>query len=323
MPPRSATGRFLAPIAEAITAAISHGVAARRPEAFVAMLRDCGRFLVDSGGEHDRSALLRRRDRIAAAIVQSDALPPAPFEAAAVLVPPSLSLAHPLVSDPGPPPAPVEIVPPAPAAPPSPPAVEVHLAFAPAPVAPPEAPPGPAFAATAVAPEDEVGEIVSIESLAFAMEPVVDIASLAPSDDDDLIGTPIVAIEGLAPDDEHDIVAIESLAPDSPSSTVLPATDVPPGRLSLAYARRATLIRERAHFPPSLEAFTARGPAADEDPIVAIDTLCYRGTRALERADEVRGEINAILEEPTVSLEALRPFIRELLDLIPLARDVA
>lgn len=355
MPPRSATGRFLAPIAEAITAAISHGVAARRPEAFVAMLRDCGRFLVDSGGEHDRGALLRKRDRIAAAIVQSDALPPAPFEAAAVLVPPSF--AHPLVSDPGPPPAAPEIAPPPVVVPPpAPPAVEVTITFAPPePVAPtppptpivvaaPIAPPTPSAvfdvpvmppsvpAAPFVAPtpvDDDLGEIVAIESLAPVADiadepPIVDIASLAPADDDDLIGTPIVAIEGLAPDDAaDDVVTIESLAPDSPSSTNLPAADAPAGRLSLAYARRATLIRERAHLPPSLDAFTARGATADEEPVVTIDVLFYRGPRALERADEVRAEIDAILEKPTVSLDALRPFIRELLDLIPLARDVA
>jgi len=37
----------------------------------------------------------------------------------------------------------------------------------------------------------------------------------------------------------------------------------------------------------------------------------------------VREEINGLLAEPTVSLERLRPYIQELLDLVPLARDAA
>ncbi|MGH7523759.1 MAG: Hpt domain-containing protein [Gemmatimonadales bacterium] len=69
MPSRSATGRFLTPLANAITTAITHNVAADRPDAFVAMLRGCGRFLVDAGSMHDRIALVNRRDAIATSLI--------------------------------------------------------------------------------------------------------------------------------------------------------------------------------------------------------------------------------------------------------------
>ncbi|MGH7592731.1 MAG: Hpt domain-containing protein, partial [Gemmatimonadales bacterium] len=69
MPSRSATGRFLTPLANAITMAIGHNVATERPDAFVAMLRGCGRFLVDAGGMNDRLALINRRDAIATSLI--------------------------------------------------------------------------------------------------------------------------------------------------------------------------------------------------------------------------------------------------------------
>lgn len=69
MPSRSPTGRFLTPLANAITTAITQNVAADRPDAFVAMLRGCGRFLVDAGSMHDRIALVNRRDAIATSLI--------------------------------------------------------------------------------------------------------------------------------------------------------------------------------------------------------------------------------------------------------------
>ncbi len=82
MPSRSATGRFLAPLAEAISVAIGNRVAADRPDAFVAMVRGCGRFLVEAGGTNDRIALTRRRDAIATSLVMvSMGAPAGGFEA--------------------------------------------------------------------------------------------------------------------------------------------------------------------------------------------------------------------------------------------------
>ncbi|MGH7583961.1 MAG: hypothetical protein ACREL5_12115 [Gemmatimonadales bacterium] len=68
MPSRSATGRFLAPLVDALTAAIALGVADERPDAFAAMLRGSGRFLVESGSSADQDALIRRRDAIATSL---------------------------------------------------------------------------------------------------------------------------------------------------------------------------------------------------------------------------------------------------------------
>lgn len=280
MPPRSATGRFLAPIAEAITAAIGHGVAARKPEAFVAMLRDCGRFLVESGSESDKVALTRQRDRIAAAIVRSDAPQLLPW------VPEPLE----------PEPEPVYEAPPAPAA--------VEPVAAALPFTIDVVPPTPAPV------EDD---IVSIESLA----PVADESDVVPIESlvmDEVVDD-IVSIESLAPEvDDTPIVPIASLAP----------TETQPGRLELAYARRGTLLRQGGALAPSLEVLTGRAElAGDEAPILPVADILYRGVAALDRAEEVRAEINSILAEPTISLEALRPWINELLDLVPLARDAA
>jgi len=57
---------------------------------------------------------------------------------------------------------------------------------------------------------------------------------------------------------------------------------------------------------------------APEEPAVGIDTLCYRGHAALERALTVRHQIAAELNRDT-SLESLQPLLQELLDLVPLA----
>ncbi|MES2303916.1 MAG: hypothetical protein V4558_00310 [Gemmatimonadota bacterium] len=289
MPPRSATGRFLAPIAEAITAAIGHGVAARKPEAFVAMLRDCGRFLVESGSESDRVALTRQRDRIAAAIVRSDAPALMPW------------IPEPLEEE-------IAVAPAVATAPPS------------APIAAPVAAPVPEqVAATAPAP-------TAADDLADA--PIVDIAGLAPdplpADDD------IVSIESLAPaEDASDIVSIESLAPEDDDMPIVSIESLAPiatgpGLLERAYIRRGALLLEPRPTQASLEGLTGRSVAAADDAmILPVADILYRGVAALDRAEEVRAEINAILAEPTVSLEALRPWINELLDLVPLARDAA
>lgn len=66
MPGASGTGRFLRPMTRAITGAIAGGVATRQGELFLGLLRDCGRFLVDAGGEPDQSALRHSRDDLAA-----------------------------------------------------------------------------------------------------------------------------------------------------------------------------------------------------------------------------------------------------------------
>jgi hypothetical protein len=52
--------------------------------------------------------------------------------------------------------------------------------------------------------------------------------------------------------------------------------------------------------------------------VVPIETLCYRGRGALERAAEVRRELASRLQSAR-ELADVRPLIQELLDLVPLA----
>ena len=56
-------------LTEAITTAIGDGIAVREVDEFVKMLRECGRFLVDSGGNSDGPALSRQRDLLAARLI--------------------------------------------------------------------------------------------------------------------------------------------------------------------------------------------------------------------------------------------------------------
>ena len=149
-------------------------VATERADAFVAMLRGCGRFLVDAAGMSDRQALTNRRDAIATSLVMIGAGAPAgAFEGrdAAMLAP-----------------------------------AIVHRRAAP-PTAAATPPPVPLEAAGAL---DR--DVVDIGSLAPDAHPddsaIVDIAMLAPDDAD------MVDIASLAPDQPDDIVDIASLAPD-------------------------------------------------------------------------------------------------------------
>jgi hypothetical protein len=304
MPARSATGQFLTPLAETIAAAISNQVATQRPDAFIAMLRGCGRFLVDAGGMHDRIALTNRRDAIVTSLIMVSAGAPAGgFD----LTTPAESRQPRLA-----PPAPEPV---------TPVAVAAHHDDT--------ANTTPIVAIESLAPDEPADVVVDIASLA-PDEPdneVVDIASLAPDEPDN----EVVDIAAFAPDEpDHDIVDIASLAPDDAASPVVPVellapaaaplipVDAPgePSRLESAFGRRRTLRQQRAGDVVSLA-----GLIGTE--IVPIATLIYRGSAALVRADEVRVEIRDLLRDGTTTLDALRPHINELLDLVPLARDAA
>ena len=128
-----------------------------------------------------------------------------------------------------------------------------------------------------------------------------------PAAPDEPPGEP-VPIESLGFDSEIGIVPVESLAPDRPAPEE-------PGGLELSFKTFGRLVRERGTATPSLELLLGRAP---EEPAVAIDTLCYRGHAALERALAVRHQIAAELTRDA-SLESLHPLLQELLDLVPLA----
>jgi len=121
---------------------------------------------------------------------------------------------------------------------------------------------------------------------------------------------------------EGDIVPIESLAYDAEpevgaDAEVVPITALAPDTgLERSFATLGRLERERTPAPASLDGLLGRTIPADE--AVAIESLCYHGRAALERAAAVRGEIAAALDRRE-QLESLQPLIRELLDLVPLA----
>ncbi len=115
---------------------------------------------------------------------------------------------------------------------------------------------------------------------------------------------------GAEPEDE--IVPIESLGYDE--SPVPIESLAPDGGLETSYRTLARLLRERGPARPSLQALQG----APEEEALAIESLCYRGHAALERASDVRRELVAALQEGR-ELAAVRPLLDELLDLLPLA----
>ena len=139
---------------------------------------------------------------------------------------------------------------------------------------------------------------------------------------DELRGEPTPAPAAPVVEDASPIVPIESLGYDSPAAdeTIVPITDLAPdGGLERSYATLARLEREAPPAEPSLDVLLGRRAAVAEE-AVGIETLCYHGRAALERASAVRGEIAAALDR-SEGLERVRPLIRELLDLVPLALD--
>jgi hypothetical protein len=119
---------------------------------------------------------------------------------------------------------------------------------------------------------------------------------------------------------DADVVPIESLDYDAEPGAEAPVVPItalaPDSGLERSFATLTRLERERAPTPASLDGLLGHGARLEE--AVAIETLCYRGRAALERAAAVRGEIAAALDRRE-QLDTLQPLIRELLDLVPLA----
>lgn len=112
---------------------------------------------------------------------------------------------------------------------------------------------------------------------------------------------------------ESDVVPIESLAPDpAPSSAATEAS-----ALETSFRTLERLERERGSSRPAIEALVGSDQPVET---VAIESLCYRGRSALERAAAVRGELAAALAGAS-DLTTIRPLLQELLDLVPLALD--
>ncbi|MEO5826094.1 MAG: Hpt domain-containing protein [Gemmatimonadales bacterium] len=152
--------------------------------------------------------------------------------------------------------------------------------------------------------------IVPIEQLAFDdIDAVIDIATLGYDAD-------VVDIATLAPDD--DVVPIESLAPDAAPASPdgIPSyAEGEPSRLEVAFRKRRALTRAETVASSVSTADTV------EMPVVDIVTLLYRGPRALDRMAELHAELSPMVREGTSTTLSLLPLIKELADLIPLARD--
>ncbi len=130
------------------------------------------------------------------------------------------------------------------------------------------------------------------------------------------------------PDGEEAVVPIESLLYTEPASPAA-ARPGPATGLDLLEASLGVYEALVAGVPLAPNPSTSSRPApaaapvaGGEDGVVPIESLLYRGRGALERAAEVRREI----EETIAAMRAerrLEPMFRELMDLIPLALDDA
>jgi HPt (histidine-containing phosphotransfer) domain-containing protein len=175
----------------------------------------------------------------------------------------------------------------------------------------------PAVEAPAPVPEPPTETpVVPVESVVPDETEVVPVASLAPDDREAL------PVEALAPE-ETDVVSIESLLYDSapervPRYSALEHSFSTYFRLMHGQSTGETVETriepiEVEAPPPEL-----RAAPAPEPPIVSIESLLYRGRRALERADVIRGELTVVLKARR-DLSGVETLLAELLDLVPLA----
>jgi hypothetical protein len=126
----------------------------------------------------------------------------------------------------------------------------------------------------------------------------------------------IMPIEALAPepDGDADVVPIQSLL-----YSAVPAAA--PGFLPFeqTFSTYFRLMREQADAAAGpIVPIESLAPAEEE--LVPIQSLLYRGRRALERADLVRRELD-LARRTRTDLSGVEPLIAELLDLVPLALD--
>ncbi|MEO8448741.1 MAG: hypothetical protein ABI647_03065 [Gemmatimonadota bacterium] len=119
--------------------------------------------------------------------------------------------------------------------------------------------------------------------------------------------------------DDSEIVPIESLLFSSPA----PSVTAPPEWN--AFERSFSTLHRLQHEPVAIETLLAEPPGArpiadtaPESDVVAIETLLYRGRRALERASTVRAALVEQLNQHH-RLDHLDPLLLELMDLVPLA----
>lgn len=155
---------------------------------------------------------------------------------------------------------------------------------------------------------------------------------------------PVVPIESLLADDEVAdlVVPIESLQYDRAPLDSAIASPAPPPRaaqpsepsgldsLEQSFRTYGHLLGGVAEVEPAAQAAPASRPVSSGVPgspdaaegIVPIATLLYRGRAALERANQVRIDIEAAVAARR-GAPHLAPLLQELLELVPLAIDDA
>jgi hypothetical protein len=181
---------------------------------------------------------------------------------------------------------------------------------------------------------DADADVVPVESLAFDGESVFSpreaptvaeaAAAIAPAA---AVAAPAAEPEVLEPELEPDVVEPEVVD----IASLAPSDRLP---LERAFDTYRQLMTAAAAAPASASGAAASGlpaaaaPAAPpmrratDLPPVDIRSLCYSGRGALERAAEVRAEVTRRLGD-SGDLRAVEPLLRELLDLVPLALDIA
>jgi hypothetical protein len=161
---------------------------------------------------------------------------------------------------------------------------------------------------TALGPHHDRQPIVPIESLQVT-DPVP-IESL-------LLSQPI-PIEELHTTEP---VSIETLLASEPIPIALLAPDTPPDRTQFerSLSTYSRLLRTEARIPTFVEREDLPSSAEQRMSVVPIERLLFRGRRALERADQLRVQLEGALPSARQDLERLEPLFQELLDLVPLA----
>ena len=131
----------------------------------------------------------------------------------------------------------------------------------------------------------------------------------------------IIPIEALAPEAglDADIVPIESLFYDAPVPATLASPVLAYSPFEQTFSTLFMLEHGGARAATPIVPIESLAPES-EPAAVSIDTLLYRGRRALERADLVRRELDAALRVRR-GLTGVETLLEELLALVPLALD--
>lgn len=197
-------------------------------------------------------------------------------------------------------------------------------------------------------------EIVPIQALAYAGEPMIVEWGSAPTDDEEPVaadagadreaaGEPEPLQQPVQPDVVPATVELAEPAPEItapwseptaphessdrpdavvPIESLAPAGHEVPGPLEASWASYERLVDRAAPAAPTAPTAPS-APVGLTEPaaaIVEIGTLLYRGRGALERAGAVRSELADALRRDT-PLTELRPLVEELVDLVPLALE--